>query len=78
MCPFGKTLSKCYRVSQEDVSGDVLPDFKGNVLPCKIQVCSPRPGSQELHVSSYNSNTFSVMCLHYSHFYFFEGLIKMV
>ena len=33
------------------MSWDVLPDFKGNVISSKLQVCSPRPCSQKLHVS---------------------------
>ena len=33
------------------MSGDVSPDFEGNVLSGKVQVCSSRPCSQKLHVS---------------------------
>ena len=36
------------------MSWDVLPDFKGNVISSKLQVCSPRPCSQKLHVSQSN------------------------
>ena len=34
------------------MSWDVLPDFKGNVISSNLQVCSPRPCSQKLHVKS--------------------------
>ena len=55
------------------MSWDVLPDFKGNVISSNLQVCSPRPCSQKLHVSQSNifiSSVFAPLLL--------EGLIEMV